>query len=223
MSTTSWTYSTLQSAILDWTEADGDSDFEANIQNIIALGTDQLIRDLDLEIFNDFTSGTINGGANLLGKPSTAIQINNLWVTTSNGLKRLKKRTYIFCVSYWPNLALGNEPEYYAEYDENQVFIVPTADQNYSYTAQITARPTPLSPSNSTNWLAEKAGDILLFSCLKQSELFLQAREQQEAPAWSGEYERLLPVVKKELTALVRAEDKVLQASPTPSTAEEGL
>lgn len=222
MSTTTWTYDTLIQALQDWTEDDSD-EFVDNLENIVALGQDMLIKDLELDLFQSIDTGIISAGTNEIARPANAIQIDNLWISVSNERIRLKRRSYSYCLSYWKNLNETQQPQYYATLNEDEFFIVPTPDQAYPYFAESLVRPVRLSSSNQSNWLSNNVGDMLLLACLVQADAFLMEKERRQTNRWATDYDDRLPTAKKELTAYTRKENKVVEAQPLPEVAEVTL
>lgn len=76
-----WTYNTLEQRLLDWPREDNDStEYLDAVPTIIQLGHVRLVRDLNLDIFDqvDETSSTIAAGARLVTKPTALIQTRSL-------------------------------------------------------------------------------------------------------------------------------------------------
>ena len=203
---TSFTYDTLWTAILSYTEAAG-SDFEAMRDVIVQNGMEKLVRDLDLEIFkNTVTTKTMAANSATLDKDSSILVADDIWWQdpVTGKWKLLKKRDYGFCQSYWTNPNSTSTPKYWADATDSQVYLAPTPNANYPTKTRGLVRPRPLSASNPQNWLSINVGDLLLYACLIQSERYLMAVNTARVQDWKDEYGDQLEKAKEELKDLKR-------------------
>jgi hypothetical protein len=106
-------------------------------------------------------------------------------------------RSYEYCRTYWPNSALQEQPEFYADYDYDHWLIVPTPDFAYPFEVNIWEQPPLLDNANQTNWLTDFAPQALLYGSLVQCFPFL--KDGVWTAAWSATY--------KEQLALLNAQD----------------
>jgi hypothetical protein len=83
-------------------------------------------------------------------------------------------RPYEYCRQYWPNTALRDVPEFYADYDYQHIIIVPTPDIAYPYEWNYWQQPPLLDTVNQTNWITDYAPQLLLYGTLVQCFPFLK-------------------------------------------------
>ena len=205
---TSFTYSTLETAIKDFVEDDGD-ELDAAIDNIMDLAQCRVARDLDLEIFRTVANGTIALSARFLSLPSDCIMVNSLWISVSGTKTRLGRRTVEYCEDYAPDASVEDQPAFFSEYDTSQVLLAPVSDASYSYTLYYLKRPSPLSASNTTTWISTHAGDLLFYACLIETENFLMESSPELVQQWKNGYIERLAVAKPELSKIARKEHRV--------------
>lgn len=196
---TALTHDTLTTAILAW-EEDDSTELADNLDTILSLGQDRVMRDLNLETFEGTQSGTLAQGSNSLNKPASIIETKSIYITVSGERIFLQPRSKEYCRDYWPSTTLQEQPKYFAEDGAGQWYLSPTPNQNYAYLATFTARFAPLTSSNQSNWISLNLGDLLLYACLAASERFLLAAPR--ADEWEGEYQKLLPTARLELKNL---------------------
>jgi hypothetical protein len=108
----------------------------------------------------------------------------------------LYNRSYDYCVSYWPEPTLLGMPEYYADYDYEHYFIVPTPDLQYEVEIQYYELPVPLSDDNQTNWTTQYAPQLLLYGALMEAQPFLKTSER--IPEFQALYDRAMAGITKE-------------------------
>lgn len=201
----STTYNGLVSSIPLLTE-DGSDDLAANINTIIANAETQLLRDLDLEMFQvRDTPGMLTINTSAWARPSGFVKINGLWITKASGaLKAIKKRTLSYCLANFPDPTVVGEPTYYADESEADLTFFSAPDAAYLVTVYGIQRPLGLGPMNQTTWLSNYAADLLLLACLIWSEQYLTNPAMVQN--WKGEYANdRLPKAKMELRGLSRA------------------
>lgn len=186
---TSFNHDTLQEAILAW-EEDDSTELAENLDTIMSLGQDRVMRDLNLETFEGTQSGTLSQGNPNLNKPESIIETKSFYITVGSSRVFLHPRSKEYCRDYWPSTTLQEQPRFVAEDGTAQWYLAPTPNQNYAYLATFTQRFVPLSDSNQSNWISLNLGDLLLYACLAASERFLLAAER--ANEWEGEYQKLL-------------------------------
>ncbi len=209
----SYTYDTLKTALIDFTEDDG-AEFASALDQIIALGESKLLKDLDLEIFDTTAVGTFTPGSPLVTKPSYAIAIRSMYYTDGSGnFVFIEQKPYEFVKDYWPRQAsTTSTPKYYAELNETQLFIAGTPATGLAYTLRVIRRPDGLSSLNTTTWLSTKAADALLYACLVTSEQFLKA--DNRIGTWRSEYQLALNSAKIELKRTDRTDYSPATATP---------
>lgn len=196
---------------------DDSTDYADNIPTIVAAAETQLLRDLDLEIFqSEGTQGALIVGNRIFVRPPELIKINGLWLEVGGSRKYIEKRTRAYCEAYGEDGTHGR-PVYYAETNETSLMFVATPDLAYPVITYGIVRPEGLSDANETTWLSTNAGDLLLLACLVQSEQYLT--NPTKADIWKGEYSQdRLPKAKLELRGATRADYEMSRSASTATT-----
>ena len=211
---TSYTYAQLETSVKNFVEDDGTA-FDTEWDNILKLGEDMVLRDLDLEIFDSEQSITLAQDVQTVTKPTNTIAGRTVWFTGGDGKRvTLQWKTYSFLQDYWPTPADTGVPKYIAELSETQWIVVPTPAVNRSGKAIVIKRPVSLVTDTGGTWLSTRVGDLLFMACMAKAKRYLKFDES--ARDWEGEYKNALPMMKRELRALMRQDSSPL--APMPST-----
>jgi len=196
-----YTYNSLVAAMQAFSE-DTDMDFLANIDDMIGKGETRILRDIDLEVFEQWLEVTVSGGSRVVSKPSDVIHINELFVRTPSVLDWIDcpRRGFEYCIQYAPNENLTGVPKFFSEFDETDFYVVPTPDQSYSggnARIRATIRPTGLGMSNQSTWLGDNYGDILFAAVMIEVYDFLKHQGAMEKAA--TKYQSLVPGLQVEM------------------------
>jgi len=207
-----YTYTSLTDTIKGYAE-DNDAEFVASIPDFIGKAETRVLRDLDLEIFEQWLMVTVSGADRTVSKPSDAIEINDLFIRnpSSQSWFECPRRSFEYCLTYAPVESDTGVPAYFSDYDEDMIYVVPTPDQSYaSGNARVraTIRPTGLSASNENTWLGDNMGDLLYQACMVEAYEYLKHPAKMQAAA--TKYQSLLPSLSKEIEDTVRKRYKGL-------------
>jgi len=210
----SYTYTSLTAAMQSFAE-DDDADFVAEIPDLIGKAELRVLRDLDLELFEQWVEVTVSGANRAVTKPTGAIEINDLWVRDPTTLKWIEcpRRSYEYCLMFAPTEATQGVPKFYSEFDETTIYVVPTPDQSYSggnARVRATIRPDGLDGDTENTWLGDNMGDILFAACMIEAYDFLKHQEAMEKAA--TKYESLIPGLVKETEDIQRKQYKQLSS-----------
>ena len=155
----------------------------------------------------------------------TALSANNAVYTKPNGWRRtismnfgvataadpaqnsatpLFSRQYEYCLSYWPDLTLTAQPQYYADYDYAHWLIVPTPVVSYPWQILYYGLPQLLDSTNQTNFWTNYAPETLLYRALLECTPFL--KNDERVPVWQTFYEEAVTTLEKE--DLMRSVDR---------------
>ncbi len=169
---TQWTttYSGLVSILEEYTE-DDSTEFSSQVQGCINRAEERLLKDLDLSIFNKSNSTTTASGSSTTSKPVKTVPTLSIWFTAAAAPAIRKSHDFIQAYGG------SGRPLYFFE-DKDDIYWAPVPDDNYAIVVRQIARPTPLSASNTTNWLTDNVADLLLWASLVESEAFLLAPER---------------------------------------------
>ena len=172
------TYSSLQNDIKVWAENTG-TDFTAQLETFIGNAFESLSRDIDPIGFNENVTTTSIAGDRFVNLP-TAIEpmlFNYLTITVGSNVSYLELKTLAFCQEYWPDISIQGQPKYFANFDDNRVYLAPTPDSNYTLKLGYQGKINPLSNTNTTNWYTENIPSTLLYGCLAEANLFTKNME----------------------------------------------
>jgi hypothetical protein len=167
-----------------------DVDVYEQIPSLINLAERDIATELKILGLLNVVTSIMAAGTSVYAKPDRwrGTASINFGVGTAPLQERtpLFPRSYEYCRSYWPNSALQDQPEFYADYDYNHILIVPTPDFAYPYEWNFWQQPPLLDNANQTNWLTEYAPQALLYGALVQAFPFL--KDGTWTQAWAATY-----------------------------------
>ncbi len=218
-----YTYTTLTEAIKSYAE-DTDEDFVANIDDFIAKAETRILRDLDLETFEAWSLVTVSSGNRQVVKPTNTIEVNSLWIRNPavKSWIELPRRSFEYLTMFAPVEAAVGVPQYYSEFDEDDIYVVPTPDQSYSggnARVRATIRPTGLSSSNAESWLSNNVADLLFHACMIEAHNFEKNPAKIEEAA--GMYQSLIQQIGFEMEQIRRPTYKRLNAEQQQKGADD--
>lgn len=176
------TYPTLIALLGAYVE-DNSSEFTSAVNGCVNRAEERVLRDLDLSIFNTVSSTTTSSGQASTNKSVAQSPVHNVFFTAAGSHAEKRSREYI-------QLHGGSgRPLYYCD-DQTNIYWAPVPDSAYAVALTQMIRPTPLTSSNTTNWLTENVADLLLWASLVECEAFLLAPERVQE--FEGKYAMLL-------------------------------
>ena len=168
------TYAILKQDIQDWLENDA-SEFTDEIDTFIDLGELRVHKDADLAIFRGTDTATATAGNHTITIPTTdeVIAIRDVRSLPSGGTTvGLIQKDESFIREFWPVAATQGTPRFWAPLDTVSILIAPAANASTTLTFYYTKRLSPLSASNTTNYLTTDCYDALLYACLIEAAAF---------------------------------------------------
>jgi len=167
------TYSSLKTDIQTWAENTG-TDFTAQLDTFIDNTQQKLSRDIDPVGFNQNVTSSMSVGDRFITLPSSIepMLLNYLNIIVNDDRVFLEIKPIEFLQEYWPDSSLTDQPRYFANFDDNTLYVAPTPDQAYTMELGYQGRINPLSNTNTTNWYTENASDALLYGSLAEANLF---------------------------------------------------
>ena len=202
------TFSSLLTEIQDICE-NTNSEFVANIPLFLQRGQDQVQRDLALDFWRDYQTGTpITTAA--YTRPTSALIIRSIYLPTQN--KWVEKRHLDYVRGYGGS---SGRPRVWAEDQETTILFAPAPDISYATRIEYYKRLAPLVvTSNETNWITDNAGDLLLLQALINASSYLVAPER--AQEFGSMYGIILQQALTELRDSERHRDAPVRAAPRP-------
>jgi len=156
--------------------------------DFIAQAEQRICREAKTIGLERYVTGQFVIGQPVVNKPADWRRSLTFTYTGSRGATQIYHRNYEYLRLYWPDAALQGAPLYYGDFGYTQLVVVPTPDQAYPFLYGYVALPTPLSPTNQTNWLTDYAPDLLLYAILLETTPFL--KNDERIPVWESAYSR---------------------------------
>jgi hypothetical protein len=166
------TYDELVTNIRNYTEVNANVFTNAVINTFITMAENQILREIDLDVFKLEVSGTMTSGNKFLTAPSDILTHRYMMITSGTDQIFLDFRDTSFMKEYWPNGASTGIPKYYSVWDQNTFYIAPTPNANFTVELGYIYRPEQLSPTTPTTWISTNAPEALLYACLIQAYLY---------------------------------------------------
>jgi len=200
---TSYSYTTLTTAIRAYTEVDNDPAVTATvltqtvIDEFIMAAEHRINTELPMDSDRKVQEGTLVADDNTINSPAGALFIRGVEVfntsNTSEAGTWLEKKDQTYLTEYVGRLT-GPEgdltaqdvtglPKYYAMFGgataltdstSGGLYLAPTPDANYKFRIYYNAMPVALSGSNTTTYLSNYMPQILLYACLVEAFGFLK-------------------------------------------------
>jgi hypothetical protein len=182
----SFTYSSLKTAIQDYTE-NTETTFVTHMDDFIKLTEERILKNVQLELFRKNVTGTMSSSNQYLAAPSDFLAPFSLSITSSSVKSFLEYKDVNFVQSFNPNSSTTGTPRYYAMFDITNFIIGPTPDSGYTTEMHYFYRPASLTAAgdSGTTWLSENATLALLYGCLTEAYTYMKGEQDLMA-----EYEK---------------------------------
>jgi hypothetical protein len=178
------TYDELVTNIRNYTEVGSNVFTNSVINTFITMAENQILREIDLDVFKLEVSGNLTQNNKFLSAPSDILTHRYLMVTVSGDQVFLDFRDTSFMKEYWPDGSVTGVPKYYSVWDQNTFYLAPTPNASYTVELGYIYRPAQLSPATPTTWISTNAPEALLYACL------IQAYSYTKGPAEMLQYFR---------------------------------
>jgi len=164
------TYDELVTNIRNYTEV-GDNVFtEPVINTFITMAENQILREIDLDVFKLEATGNLSANNRFLSIPNGMLTHRYMLITPASGDQVfLDFRDTSFMKEYWPDSTATGVPKYYSVWDQNTFYVAPTPSDAYTVELGYIYRPPQLSSTNPTTWISINAPEALLYACLIQA------------------------------------------------------
>jgi hypothetical protein len=164
------TYDELVTNIRNYTEVNSNVFTSSVINTFITLAENQILRDIDLDVFKLEVTGNMTQGNKFLTAPSDLLTHRYMILTPANGDQLfLDFRDTSFMKEYWPDGSVQGTPKYYSVWSQSTFYVAPTPNQNYDVELGYIYRPAQLSSANPTTWVSTNAPEAILYACLAQA------------------------------------------------------
>jgi hypothetical protein len=171
----SYTYSTLKSAIQNYTDST-ETTFVANLDNFIETAEQRILNSIDLQYFRKNVEGTVTADNQYLAVPSDYLASFSLSVVSDSNKEFLLEKDVNFVQSINPNSATTGTPKYYAFFDINNFILAPTPSANAVAELHYFYRPDSLTAGgdSGTTWLSTNAPNAMLYGSLVEAYIYLK-------------------------------------------------
>tara|TARA_R100001143_G_scaffold63494_1_gene70939 strand:- start:2294 stop:2941 length:648 start_codon:yes stop_codon:yes gene_type:complete len=171
----SYTYSTLKSAIQNYTDS-VETTFVANLDNFIQAAEQRILNSIDLQYFRKNVTGTVTANDQYLAVPTDYLASFSLSVISSSNKEFLLEKDVNFVQSINPNSATTGTPKYYAFFDINNFILAPTPSANAVAELHYFYRPDSLTAGgdSGTTWLSTNAPNAMLYGSLVEAYIYLK-------------------------------------------------
>jgi hypothetical protein len=163
------TYDELVTNIRNYTEVNANVFTNAVINTFITMAENQILREIDLDVFKVEATANMTSGNKFLSAPSDILTHRYMMITSGNNQIFLDFRDTSFMKEYAPNGSATGTPKYYSVWDQNTFYVAPTPNANFVVELGYIYRPAQLSSATPTTWISTNAPEALLYACLIQA------------------------------------------------------
>jgi hypothetical protein len=163
------TYDELVANIRNYTEVGSNVFTNAVINTFITMAENQILREIDLDVFKVEVAGNLTSGNKFLAAPSGILTHRYMMITVSGDQIFLDFRDTSFMKEFWPDGSATGVPKYYSVWDQDTFYVAPTPNSGYVVELGYIYRPVQLSSANPTTWISLNAPEALLYACLVQA------------------------------------------------------
>ena len=194
----SWTFTTLKSAIQDYTQ-NTESTFVADLSIIIQQGEDRIVKSVELPNFRKNVTGTFTSGNQYLETPSDYLYPFSLAVLDdSNNYSYLLNTDVSFIREAYPSASTTGTPKHYAQFDDTTFIVGPSPSSNLNAELHYYYVPQSITASaDGTSWLGTNTPELLLYASLIEAYTFMKGE-----PDIMANYEKRFQEALQRLTLL---------------------
>ena len=174
------TYSELVTQIRDYTETTSDVLSDTIVNDFIEHAEKRIFREVDLDIFRSYQFATLTAGNPFVSLPGANtdniafVRSAQIYTAASPTRDYLEQKDITFMNEYWPNRDTTGKPKYYANWDQDTLYLAPTPNSAYNIELALNKQPTGLSSSNTTTWVGTNAPKVILYATLCEAFRFLK-------------------------------------------------
>ena len=174
------TYSELVTQIRDYTETTSDVLSDTIVNDFIEHAEKRIFRDVDLDVFRSYQFATLTVGNPFVSLPGANtdniafVRSAQIYTSASPTRDYLEQKDISFMNEYWPNRDTTGKPKYYANWDQDTLYLAPTPNSAYNIELALNKQPTGLSSSNTTTWVSTNAPKVILYAALCEAFRFLK-------------------------------------------------
>ena len=168
-----WTFTTLKTAIQDYTQ-NSESTFVTNLPVIITQAEDRILKSIQLPEFRKNAVGAMTSGNQYVAMPTDFLYPYSLSVDNT-GFEFLLFKDVNFIREAYPQSSVQGVPKYYAIYSEAFFIVGPTPNANFSVELHYFHKPESITTATSwTSWLGTNAELALMYASLVEAYTFMK-------------------------------------------------
>ena len=175
------TFAELQTQIRDYTETTSDVLSDVIVNDLIEHAENRIFRETDLDVFRSYQVASLTIGNPFVALPGENINqtafVRSAQIYTAGATpvrEYLIQKDVSFMNEYWPNRDTTGKPKYYANWDQDRLYVAPTPNSAYNIELALNKQPTGLSSNNTSTWLSTNAPKVLLYAALSEAYKFLK-------------------------------------------------
>lgn len=174
------TYTSLFNDIKTYSERGNDDSFLLQIPRFIMMAESDLAAKWRGLGNQKWVTGVFVLNQPIVAKPARWRETVSWNFGTGTGNNRrnfILERSLEYCRTYWPDptvVDIEKIPAYYANYDWDHFFVVPTPAVAYPFELGYYELIQPLDDANQENWLTIHAPQLLISACMLQAQPFLK-------------------------------------------------
>jgi len=172
----SFTYTTLKSAIQDYTD-NSEFVFLKNMPNFVKAAEDRIFEAVDLEYFRKNVTSAMTASDQFLSVPDDLLAVFSLQITTSGSENFLLQKDVNYLREFTPNASTTGVPKYYAVFSVDHFLLAPTPNSAYTVELHYFYRPTSLVDTATTTWISANAPNVLLYGSLFEAYTFMKGEQ----------------------------------------------
>ena len=183
-----FTYTTLTTAIRDYTEVDSNVLTSTIVDQFIENSELRILRDVPIDAYKKQSIGNLVTGQTTINVPAKTLFVKGVQVYNSTSVSTgtnswLEKKDESYLQEYAPAETSTGFPKYYAMFGgatgvsdttSGRLFLSPAPDNTYVFKIHYEAIPDGLSSSNTTTYISQYFPNGLLYACLVEAYGFLK-------------------------------------------------
>ena len=185
-----FTYATLTTAILNYTETDTNVLTSTITDQFIENSEMKILREIPLDAYKKQSIGNLVTGQNTINVPAKTLFVKGVQVYDSTSASTgsnvwLEKKDETYLQEYQPSTesAARAQPKYYAMFGgatgvsdttSGRMFLAPVPDTTYKFRVHYNKMPATLASDNTTNYISLNFPNGLLYCCLSETYGFLK-------------------------------------------------
>jgi len=181
----SWTFTTLKSAIQDYTD-NTETTFVSNLTNIIVQAENRILKSVELPVLRNNQTASVTSGNSYLATPTDYLYPYSIAIIDSDSnYNYLLNKDVNFIREAFPASATTGVPKYYGQFDDDFFILAPTPNANFNCELHYFYMPQSITAtSDGESWLGTNAPEVLLYASLVEAYTFMKGE-----PDIMGNYE----------------------------------